>query len=83
MKVQYYEKNLYPQQLVSSEEESAKRFVNSERQTANRLFAYSTTILHLSFSLYFFSLCAMLYALLSDLTSRFQDLSSIHLTRFR
>ena len=56
MKVQYYEKNLYPQQLVSSEEESAKRFVNSERQTVNRLFAYSTTILHLSFSLYFFSL---------------------------
>lgn len=86
MGFQYYEKNLDPQQLVSSEEESAKRFVNSERQTVNRLFACSTTIRRLSFSLYFFSLCAtcpervercaMLYALLSHLTSRFQDLSS-------
>ncbi len=54
MGFQYYEKNLDPQQLVSSEEESAKRFVNSERQTVNRLFACSTTIRRLSFSLYFF-----------------------------
>ena len=60
MKVQYYEKNLDPQQLVSSEEESAKRFVNSERQTDYSLVPQPSAVYHLAFTFFRYALCAML-----------------------